>query len=424
MASTRRTQPSPIPGAELSRLKEQLAPQYGSEVWDHEGSRVLVVRVPRDEPDVVNDLEQAVEYLSPSDVAGTPSCLLVGHQKAHMVPAQLLQDLMATRQQYDQRQCAVLRPNVKPGQHRTYRAPDDPHKLPRMAYRVPRPTVAELDDADIAALVREVGPRARESPYAEVRIVYLIADKDEVRIEGDLFFQDLHGRWVEQEERRRLAIEVEAKENAQKAQRDAERQALAAAMEVRRREVTAPMKRPAPGSWEADLPPARSRPSAASATPIADKARADMYAQLDALWPQTAQRAPRAAPQAPPRPPVEPVQSRPAPPPPAPAPKAPSLLELLRDRLTHLKFDVLLQPPVAGIELAAERGEGYPQRVIAFAPDRLDAATAERILVAARDVDADMALVVCPVADADAKRMFIATKARLVEPGEIATLDL
>ncbi len=430
MASTRRTLPSPLPGAELARLKEQLAPQYGSEVWDSDGARVLVVRVPRDEPDLVNDLEQAVQYLAPADVAGTPNCLLVGNHKSHLVPAQLLQDLMASRVQFDHRQCAGLRPNIRPGQHRIYRAPDDPHRLPRMVVRVARPTVADLDDTDINALVKEIGPRARESPYAEVRVVYLVADKDDVRIEGDLFFQDLHGRWVEQEERRRLATAIEAKETAQRSAREADRQTLLAALEARRREVTvaAPLRRTQRADWEAE-------------PPLRQGARDEMYAHLDALpegrmattpapagealWARTAQQPRVARPAAEGTPGVLPApttQSPPPPPPPPPVP--PTHLAVLQARLEALKFDVLMPAPIPGIELAAERAEGYPQRLIGFAPDRLDVATAQRILNAARDLDADMAVVVTSQADADAKRMFIATKARHIGPADIAAFEI
>lgn len=435
MESTRRTQPSPLPGVELARMKAQLASRYGSELWDRDGARVLVVRVPRDEPDLVNDLEQAVQYLAPADVAGTPNCLLVGNSKTHLVPAQLLQDLMTSRVNFDRRQCAGLRPGIPPGQHRIYRAPEDPHHLARLVVRVGRPTVAELDDADIAGLVAEIGPRAHESPYAEVRVVYLIADKDEVRVEADLFFQDLHGRWVEQVERHQLAVEVEAKENAQRSAKEAERQSVLAAMESRRREITAvaPMRRPDAGNWEASPPTPGRAP---------EFERAEMYARLDALegtavapagalrpsmptrvaaraagdsmWPRTAQRAPQ--PPSAPAQPAAPVTPVPAAPPPQ--------LAALQERLSALKFDVLVKPPVAGIDLAGERAEGYPQRIIAFAPARLDVATAERVLAAARDLDADMAIVVCDEVDPDAKRMFIATKARHLELAAIATLEL
>lgn len=506
MAATRRLQPSPVPTPELAQLKETLDPHYGSSLWDPEGQRVLVVRVPRDEPDLVNDLEQAVEHLAPADLSNTPSCLLVGHTKSHLVSTHLLHDLMVARLDFDARQCAGLRAGIGAGQYRMFKAPEDPHKLLRMLVRVGRPSVADVTEDDLEAVLVEVGPRAEQPPYKDVQVVYLVADKDHLRITGPVFVGDLRSRWSEQAERRHLAAEVEAKEKAQRLAEEQEREealvhaqaaaakaAAEAACTARLADrpappaVTAPLRgvnRPAGArTWSADDATAAEIAAAASpnSPPTAPGAgagagyvrptpwtgagsggmsvaeRAAMYAHLDGLenqgrarpvglpttppvWPRGAAAPtppaelgelfpqgalwPRRVPAAPESGPSQVVHA----PSSAPAPRAEAsaspVAAAVRERLAALRFEVLVKPPVPGIDMAAERAEGYPQRVIVFTPERLDEAVAAQVLAKARELDADMALVVCAQADADAKRRFIATKARHVDPAELPALEL
>src|ERR1051326_7492562 len=86
MQSSRRTSALPLPQSELDRLKATLSPNYGGQVWEGGGARILVVCVPRPEPDLVNDIEAAVEYLGPADTQDLTAALLVGSERTPAAP--------------------------------------------------------------------------------------------------------------------------------------------------------------------------------------------------------------------------------------------------------------------------------------------------------------------------------------------------
>lgn len=213
MAVARRVSALPIPQAELDKMAEALSPYYGAQVWEGAGSRILVVRVPRGEPDLVNDIEQAVEYLSPADTQDLTAALLVGSTRTMAVPTQPFGDLMARRVQQDHDQCQEMRRRVPSDTgHLVYRHPADPKKVLRLALRVPHDHVKQIDEADSARWASELGPGLQSGKLNGVRAVYLIAAKDDVRIDGDLFFQDLRARVKEEQERRSVAAQVVARQ--------------------------------------------------------------------------------------------------------------------------------------------------------------------------------------------------------------------
>lgn len=418
MASLRRLRPLPIPAAELARLKETLHPEYGSQV--HEGlgpegepERILVVRVPRDDPDMVNDVEAAVEYLNPGDLAEATSCLLVGNHRTLQVATSPLRDLMAARVQFDRRQCHLLRGQLVPGEHRLFKAPEDPRRLVRLAIRFQRARVADVTEEDLAAAARELGPKLSSPAFREVRSVYLVADKDDVRMDADLFFQDASARWGEESERRRLAEEVVARETSMRIKEESEK-ARRMALErpaASHRVAVAPLRTPAAhAAWDAP----------------ADPSRAAMYAHLDALLglqpgATAAPTAPTPTEDLPSAPPVATGAARPASAP-APAPPRSPHIAPLQAALEAAGFDVLARPGPHGIDVAAERATAFPNRVVAYCPDRLDVPLADRVLLAAKELQVDLALVVCAEADPEARKRFIATRARWVEPAGLADL--
>src|SRR5688500_16424904 len=215
MASARRVSALPLPQAELDKLRSTLAPPYGGQVWEGAGARILVVRVPRAEPDIVNDIEEAVEYLSPSDTQDLTAALLVGTERTHAVPTQPFADLMARRVQGDHDQCQELRRKVTSDTgHLVYRHPADPRKVLRLAVRIPHDTVQDLGDEDFARWATDLGPSLQAGKFAGVRAVYLIARKDDVRLDGDLFFQDLRARVAEEQERHAMAGRLVARQAA------------------------------------------------------------------------------------------------------------------------------------------------------------------------------------------------------------------
>ncbi|MCA1819540.1 MAG: hypothetical protein LC620_05745 [Halobacteriales archaeon] len=421
MASLRRLKPLPIPGPELARLKETLHPEYGSKLHesssdDGETQRLLVIRVPRDEPDMVNDVEHAIEYLHPGELADAQACLLVGNGKTLLVPAQPMRDLMAARVQFDRRQCHLLRGQLGPSEHRLFKAPEDPRRLVRLAIRFNRHRVADVEENDLLAAARGLGPKLATPAFREVRSVYLVADKDDVRMDADLFFQDLQARWGEETERHRLAEEIVQKETAKRIQQEAERQAPLASLGPGPRVAMAPLKHRVPaGDWESAAPPG-GHP--------ADPGRSAMYAHLDALLglPQTAvSNAPPPATDA-----FAPIHSPLAAPPPAVA-KSPASphLAALQTALVASGFDVLAHPGGPhGIDLAAERASGFPARLVAYLPARLGVALADQVLAAAKKLEVDLALVVCSDAEPEARKRFIATRARWVDPAILGDLQI
>jgi hypothetical protein len=373
MAATRRVSALPLPQAELDKLRSTLSTHYGGQVWEGAGARILVVRVPRAEPDIVNDIEEAVEYLSPGDTQDLTAALLVGHERTHAVPTQPFADLMSRRVQGDHQQCQELRRRIATETgHLVYRHPADPRKVLRLGVRLPHDTVQDLGDEDFARWSADLGPSLQAGKFTGVRAVYLIARKDDVRLDGDLFFQDLRERVAEEQERHAMASQLVARQ-------------AASPPPPPPRVAYAPLKRIDAGTAAAG------QPTVASGAGVRASGTATSGAQA-------------AASEAAPLPPV---------------------LEAARARLAEAGFDVLVRPKARhAIDLAAERGEGDIQRVIVRLPERLTAEVATQVLKASRDLDVDLALVVCADAEPAARRAFIATKARWLSPDDLAELHL
>lgn len=216
MPTTRRTSTLPMPGAELERLKSTLSRTYGAQAWDGAGERILVVRVPRGEPDVVNDLEAAVEHVAPADVEGITAALMIGDDKTLAVPVHPFTELMAQRVRFDHEQCTQLRTRLAPGAHLTYRAPGDPRKVLRLGLRVGHRSVQDVDDADLEHWSDTLGADLDAGRLNGTRAVYLVADQDEVRLDATLFFQDLRKHAADARARREMAAQVAARQGPPK----------------------------------------------------------------------------------------------------------------------------------------------------------------------------------------------------------------
>ncbi|MEA3202377.1 MAG: hypothetical protein QOI63_43 [Thermoplasmata archaeon] len=420
--TVRRMQALDVPAAELERMKQALSPRYGSELWDPDGQALLVVRVPRDEPDLVNDLEGATEYLAPGDVAAAKTTLFVGNQKSHIVPTPTLQGLMEARTALDRAQADAARRILKPGEHKVFQAAEDPRRLHRLALRLPCLKVADVSEEHLAPFVAALGPLLHVPPVSQVRAVQLVADRDDVRLDADLFFQDLEERWQEERQRHALAQALAGQQSAAETARKELKQREAAAQSLLARAsatpqpaapraAVAPLRRhdPAP-SWDGQAPPVAPfslpRPPAEGMGDVFEVGEPLPMARQDS-------QAARPAPPASAAPPGSVAQE-----------EAVAALAALDARLQALGFTTLPSPGRHGIGLAAERAGGFPNRVIAFAPPRLDAAAADRILAVARTVRADQAFVVCAEADAEARRRLIATPAKWLTAAEIPLLAL
>lgn len=365
MPLSKRVSALPLPQDELDKMVAALSPHYGAQVWEGAGSRILVVRVPRAEPDLVNDIDQAIEYLGPADTQDLTAALLVGTARTMAVPTQPFGDLMARRVQHDHDQCQELRRRIPTDTGSlVYRHPADPKKVLRLALRVPHDHVREVDEEDSARWSAELGPGVESGKYSGVRAVYLIARKDDVRIDGDLFFQDLRARVKEEKERRAVAAQVAARQ--------------AASPPPAPRVVYAPLKHPASATMDAAAP----APGTAA--------------------------------------------GKPASPVPAAEPGLPPALVAAQEALAAAGYDVLVRPKVKGhaIDLAAERDGDDLARILVRTPPALDAQVAREVLAACRALDVDLALVVCDEASPDARRALVATKARWVRPADLGDLAL
>ncbi len=404
MATSRRTQSLPLPTSELDRLKGYLAPHYGAQVWEGSGARILVVRVPTPEPDVVNDIEAAVEHLLPGDVQDLTAALLVGSERTHAVSVTPFQDLMARRVQFDHGQAKELRRLITSDTgHRLYRHASDPRKVLRLGIRVPHASVKELDDEDLGRLAAELGP-VWDGQCKGVRAVYLVAASDDVRIDGDLFAQDLKARFHEEADRRLMAAQI------------ASRQGAAGSLPAPQLHESTPFAKPGPKS-------------SVQSTGLNDPAPRVAFAPIKrhetgAVWEGAvvAEPATHTAPTAPADATLAQGSATSAP------PLDPHLATLtaVNAKLSAAGFDVLQRPPVHGhkIDLAAERQDGDVQRVIVQARDIFTAEAAREALDTARTLSVDLLLVVAETAEPEAKKRIIATKVRYLRPDEIGSLGV
>lgn len=462
-----RTSPVPVPVEELQQIRDRLSPQYGSQVWEGEGHRVLCIRVPREEPDPVNDLETAVEYVVPGDGRGLTHCLLLGDRRIESVYTRPFEDLMDARVAFDRDQCTALRRELDHDAHRVYTAAKDPAGLRRLAVRLPLASVQDLGDPDVERLVEHLGPDLEAERFAGVRSVYLVADADEVRLDADLFLPDLKRRYQDEARRRRLLAEAQQRRDETRRTHEEQRRRLLQDLDRRFgvRSTRAPLRRHrSGGEWEArqapgvptNAPAAEASPvvgaqSAPTSAPVPGTPAAvhgppgapvsataptpqDPAASLQARVDQVVATASPGA-EATPGPPASPVSQAATPAPPAgtsssvqvqePAgqepvvPQEPPLWTLMRTRLESAGYEVLVDPDVPGhtVHLAAER-EADPQRVVVRFPGRLGLAEAEDMLRSARELGADLVLAVAEAADSEAQRRLVATKGKWLTPRE------
>lgn len=521
-------------------MRDHLAP-FGSTVWDPEGERLLILRVPGLEPDVVNHVEEGAEYVGP-EIADARALMLLADRGATVLPLDVLRQIVQERRVRDREFGRILRPAMAPGEHRIMAAPGDARRSPRLILRLGRPQVHDAQDADWDGWAKALGPKL-DVELAQVRFVHIIADGDDVRLDADLVLQDLSRRASDEEERRRLAAEAAEKLRPQ-GEPDippAPVADLASFPQVQADSIlpgglggssgtagsppgTAPSSRSSYGAsgWS---PASRALSTARIGSGInwepspEPSGPFDVHADLDAFHIKRFETDPRHravqeqvdARVGPPkgewvglresamsmrqeggsqsvaqadvptpmrravrRPGLEGLddllashatsstrRARTGPAPrmdaddhaagsirgPASAREAMDLLDAeassgasgkspaesaslqlpgikaVRDRLERSGYDVMVDPPLADVVLAAER-ERHPARVLVYAPPRLDLSQAKSILTAAKTLDADLALVVCTEADGEARERLIATRAKFVPPEAVPDLVL
>lgn len=271
--SNRHVEPLPVPRQTLLEMRAELPSQYGYRHHEEGDQRFLVACVPREEPDLVNDLEGVVEALHPRDLDDVHRVLLVGTRRVTGVPPHQLKDLLAERVRFDQRQCRHMRDQIAPGKHVIYKSPEDPLRHPRLVIHVAAGSVQDLDVEDFGHLADELGPQIESVRFQEVHCVYLIAGKDHVRLRPQPFYDDLLTRWNDVERREQVAAERRAREGRERRIREAERDMLLKELEYRygskdRRVARAPLRRdPVAGVGHAGGSAAQRDPEDAHAGP-------------------------------------------------------------------------------------------------------------------------------------------------------------
>lgn len=183
---------------ELAALRLRLRDAYAFELVARDDQRLLFLRSPRAEPDPVSDLEDCLERVPDWALADVTDVFLLGGTGSFHVGAKTLQPVLDRRRRIDdallQHWRNELDTNYGLGLHRVT---GDPQNLVRLGVRLPRPKVSDLTESDLVRIARAAGPLLESGEAATVRLAYLLAEEDHVRLLGDDFFNDAQPRWTE-----------------------------------------------------------------------------------------------------------------------------------------------------------------------------------------------------------------------------------
>ena len=423
-----------VPAAELTAWRNELAPRYGAKLIDEGDRRILIVRVPRAEPDPVNDVEAAVEFLDPKDVQAMTHCILVGQERIAQVYAGPLQDLMQDRLRFDRQEVAALRQRL-PDEltHQLYRSEQDPARRWRLAIWIPVDSVREVQEVHLTDVADALGSQLEGPRVDDVAAVYLIARQDDVRLEADHVIQELRRTWKDEARRMRIQRERAEAEEAERRRKEAERRALMRDLDRRMKEREAQKAPPTPrvgpmstgrGAIQQLAEEAAPRPQPLASLDADITARKDPFRgseprgaaheavaaaiehrkhHVDGLQDRVDSLTDRAQ------------QIRPGEP----------VKDAVARKLSILGYDVLMEPETdMPIDLAAERANEAPHHLVVRIVDRLTQAEAETLVRLGRELDVDQVLCVADQADDEARRTLAASKVTWFRPRELGTLRL
>ncbi|MBI2077716.1 MAG: hypothetical protein HYT80_04995 [Euryarchaeota archaeon] len=188
----------PVSRQELDALRARLQQAYQFELVVREDQRFLFLRSPRAEPDPIADLEDCLERVPDWAVNDVQDAFLLGDLGSFHVHGSTLQPVLDRRQRIDATLLSHWRDHLDPhyglGLHRIA---GDPLNLVRLGLRLPRDRVADLDEADLVRVARAAGPLLETGEAQTIRLVYLLAEQDHVRLGADDFFSDVRPRWEE-----------------------------------------------------------------------------------------------------------------------------------------------------------------------------------------------------------------------------------
>ncbi len=427
---TRRTTEVPIPPGEINAIRDRVDAHYGAEVWQQGATRILVIRTPAEAPDMVNDVERAVEYLTPDQVDDLDNVVMIGSRRSHVMPTAPFRDLMAQRVAFDKQQCQYIRNTTQSDQwsFRVYKAQGDPRRDARLAVHVPVDNLEALDEDRLDRLASLLGPEAAKGRFEGVACAYLVSRSDEVRLRADHFAKEVQQRWNSHEYERRRKEDEDRQRRIRQAERKRLMEDLARRYPKRERASTRssdPFRAidehlKGHAAERTHALPEGARPDTLSGQHATPRHRADpLDVEVERTQRPVTQHSPPRREE-----PLFEVDSH------VDAPGPQGIRRDGRSRLTdHLEkagYSVLLDPDVPGhqIQLAAERDDHYPARIIAIFPARLDRATAEEFLASANRLDAELGLIVSDTADADAQGRLVATKVKWLPPTDIPHLNL
>lgn len=179
----------PLPEETIQSIRAQLA-DHRAVVETGEDGDVLVIRSPRDSPDIVADIEDAVVYLDADD-ARVDTVILAGGSSVTKVDPKVLRRQLHDRDEEDEKLVEQVRRLLEEPYDWTLFRAGTRRDVLRAAVRVPRRSATDLTGEDLTPLDLNLGP-LRETPKGQdLDVVYVLGDDDHARIDAERFFGDL-----------------------------------------------------------------------------------------------------------------------------------------------------------------------------------------------------------------------------------------
>jgi hypothetical protein len=176
----------PLTREELIRLKHQIEPN-DYRVVESGMERILVVRSPREFPDIVNDLDCLINKLDIRDTNELNNALIIGEEEVVGVPLQAIDSLITRRAEEDEQIATDLGEKlIEPYTTLLFESENDPLKTLRLGIRIR----GLLKDFKAQELPEILFSKIKSLPrHSEV--VYLIAEDGYIRLSGTEFYRRL-----------------------------------------------------------------------------------------------------------------------------------------------------------------------------------------------------------------------------------------
>lgn len=180
----------PVPEPDLMTLRAELDDHRGR-IEEAGGLHVLVVRSPKEEPDVVADLEDALLYLDEDDADAADLVLLVGSEAVLRVDRRVLAQKVEARRAEDERLLKTAGGHLTEPYDYTVLRGGERGDVLRLFVRIPKTYARDLSHEDLVHLRANLGPLSDTPKGRAVAAVYLLAREDHARLDAARFFADL-----------------------------------------------------------------------------------------------------------------------------------------------------------------------------------------------------------------------------------------